>query len=150
MVHGLAGLAAALTDWIIKDKIERKMREGEKKEICKGRVQIEKYHNYGGVMNLMQNRPGLVKGMHTAALLSAAIYTAFLWNTGGNAGIRTGAEYMLAGGLNNLCDRYKRGYVVDYIRFRTPFRGLNRMIFNISDFLIFLGVVFMALSLEKK
>lgn len=150
MMYGLGGLAAALSDWIIKEKIEKSMEEGEKKKICKGVVQIEKYHNYGGAMNLLQDKPGLMKGIHTLVFSIVAIYTVLLLKAEGNAGNRAGAGFLLAGGFNNLCDRYRRGYVVDYIRFQTPFRRLNRMIFNLSDFLIVIGAVLLVLFLEKK
>lgn len=149
-MYRLGSLAAFFADWQIKEKIEKEMEEGEKKQIFGGRIQIEKYHNYGGIMNLLAESPRVMKGIHTGVYGAVAVYGAALLKTGGNPGNKTGVALLLAGGLNNLWDRYKRGYVVDYIRFRTPWKRLNDMIFNLSDFCVFIGAVLTVLFSGKK
>ena len=42
-----------------------------------------------------------------------------------------------AGGLSNLYDRLKRGYVVDYFSIRCKY--LEKVVFNLGDFFIFAG-----------
>ena len=46
---------------------------------------------------------------------------------------------MVGGGLSNLWDRIYKKHVVDYIRFDTPWKRFSRIVFNISDFFIFIG-----------
>jgi len=57
-----------------------------------------------------------------------------------------GLSLLLGGGGSNLYDRITKGYVVDYFSFRTPWRWLNRIVFNISDFCIFFGSIFVAIA----
>ena len=56
-----------------------------------------------------------------------------------------GLSLAIGGGANNFYDRAKRGYVVDYFSFRTPWKRLNQMIFNLSDLCIFLGSLLIVL-----
>lgn len=142
-------VAAFFLDLGIKEKVERSLRDHEKKSCLKGRIQIEKYHNYGAACNVLEKKPGIVCRIQTLALTGAAIYTASVLKKRGRTGDRVGAALLLAGGANNLLDRYRRGYVVDYLRFSTPWKWLNRMIFNISDFFIFFGVILMAVTSGK-
>lgn len=143
-------VAAFFLDLGIKEEIEQSMKESEKRSYFKGRIQIERYHNYGGVCNVLEKKPGLMRRIHTLILICTGAYTANLLKKRGIIGNRIGTAFLLAGGLNNLWDRYKRGYVVDYLRFSTPWKRLNQMIFNLSDFGIFLGAVLITLSSKKQ
>ena len=56
---------------------------------------------------------------------------------------------MLAGGgLSNLYDRYTKHLVVDYVRFQTGPKWFRRIIFNVSDFFIFIGAVLAVIGSE--
>ena len=56
---------------------------------------------------------------------------------------------MLAGGgLSNLYDRYTKHHVVDYVRFQTGPKWFQRIIFNVSDFFIFIGAVLAVIGSE--
>ena len=48
----------------------------------------------------------------------------------------------LAGGVSNLYDRMKRGYVVDYFSFQ--WKALKTVVFNLGDLFIFAGAFLMA------
>ena len=48
----------------------------------------------------------------------------------------------LAGGVSNLYDRMKRGYVVDYFSFQ--WKALKKVVFNLGDLFIFAGAFLMA------
>ena len=55
----------------------------------------------------------------------------------GNYLTKTGLALIAGGGLSNLYDRMKRGYVVDY--FTINYRKLRKVIFNLADICIFAG-----------
>ena len=143
-------MAAFFLDLGIKEEIEQSMKENEKKICIKGRIQIERYHNYGGVCNVLEKKSGWMRKIHTLILVCTAVCTTDILKKRGNVGNRTGAALLLAGGANNLWDRYKRGYVVDYLRFSTPWKRLNQMIFNLSDFFVFVGAILITLTSRKR
>lgn len=48
---------------------------------------------------------------------------------------------MLGGAFSNTYDRLVRKYVVDYVSFHVPLKGLKKVIFNIGDFCILIGAL---------
>lgn len=57
---------------------------------------------------------------------------------------------LFGGGLSNLYDRYTKGHVVDYFHINIGPKWLRNIIFNVSDFFIFLGVILAAIGSEKE
>jgi signal peptidase II len=57
--------------------------------------------------------------------------------------LKLGAAFMLGGAASNVYDRVKRGFVVDYF----SFSFFNKVVFNISDFFIFIGSIIVAIRL---
>lgn len=48
---------------------------------------------------------------------------------------------MLGGAVGNTYDRFKRGYVVDYLSLKTKNKKLSDITFNLSDLALFAGAV---------
>ena len=57
---------------------------------------------------------------------------------------KLGTSLVLGGGLSNLYDRMKKGYVVDYFSIRLG--KLKKIVFNLGDIFIFLGAVILLLA----
>lgn len=53
---------------------------------------------------------------------------------------------MAAGAWSNTFDRWIRGYVIDYVGFRTKWKKITEITYNLGDFFIMAGSVFMMLS----
>ena len=130
-----------LTEMLIKKRIERSLQPGEKKEIPGFFASLEPYHNYGLAGNKLENNRKLVKAVSMGALVILLICFLLLLPAKGKKGFKIGAALLIGGGLSNVLDRFRRGYVVDYVRLHTPFQWLNRFIFNIADFCLFTGAV---------
>ena len=84
--------------------------------------------------------------LHAGAWFSAAGYLTCLNKHRDHAGMKAGTGLLLAGGLNNLLDRYRRGYVVDYIRLKTSDKRLNKLVFNLSDIYVLVGAVILFIT----
>lgn len=100
-------------------------------------VELKKAHNDGFVLGAAKDHPELVKTVPAVAIgAAAAAYAAKGKKTAvGNAG----EGLLLGGAASNLYDRYRRGYVVDYVHVKkTP---LQKIIFNIGDAAIALGAL---------
>ena len=80
-----------------------------------------------------------MRTLHTVIMFFVGVLYYFLLRMPGHRLSKTGASLLVGGGLNNLLDRYTRGYVVDYVKFNFGPKWLRGIIFNISDFCIFIG-----------
>ena len=121
----------------IKNHIEDHLEEKEQRSKCGGFLLIQKYHNKGAAMNFLEKRPGLVRRASGAVLLMLAA----LWflSRKKNPCLMLGLSLAIGGGASNLYDRIRKGYVMDYLSFCTPWKWLNQIVFNISDFCVIFG-----------
>lgn len=119
-----------------------------KLEATKGFIIIHRSHNAGFPMGVLKDKPELVKVIPLSVLSGVAGVFLWLYPKKGHVLEKTGASLVLAGGLSNLWDRWKRGYVVDYFSFRV--KKLEKIVFNIGDMAVFLGaaVMFIAQVIE--
>ena len=115
-MFGFLTLGTTLTfmDQAFKAKIEEQKDESFPRELegSKGKIKLYKNHNKGFSL-------GLFKGTKGRILEKLAV------------------TLTLAGGISNLYDRMKRGYVVVYFSFEWKF--LKKLVFNLGDMFIFLG-----------
>lgn len=125
----------------VKNYIEKNIDEGEVlKKPCRLLI-IRKHHNKGAFLNFGQQKRRIVTAL---SVLMTIMLTVIFILTLGNAGkgtLKWGLTLLLGGAYSNTYDRLFRKYVVDYVSFNVPF-GLRRVIFNIGDFCIMAGSLF--------
>ena len=79
----LTGAFVAGVDLGIKKYTEENVRDGEERRIWKGKGIYRKVHNKGLMMNHLDSRPKLVKGMSAAALGILFFWEHLLWKEPG-------------------------------------------------------------------
>lgn len=147
MIYILIVLAIFLTDNRIKQYIEDNKEMHKSEKILNGNIILERYHNKGAMLNLMQNNAKAVKVICSTLLGLLLLFFAVILPKKGNHLLKLGLSLVLGGALSNVYERFKRGYVVDYF----SFKFLKKIVFNISDICIFLGSFFIAVySFLKK
>lgn len=140
------GIAAAifLLDGLIKRYIEKNRKTGEIIPKCKGIIWIRKYHNTGAFLNLGENHQGAVKCISVLLCVFLTVVFAFTLGQKGNGMLKAGLALLLGGAYSNTYDRLRRKYVVDYFSIHIEnriFKGLSKVVFNISDFCIAIGAM---------
>lgn len=135
------GIAAGIfmLDFFIKKYVDKKYARKVKHPKLGNWVFIEKYYNDGAMLNLLEKWPGLLKILQTVFWALVCIWFYFLLRANGGKLGKTGAAFLVGGGLSNLVDRYTKGHVVDYIGFNFGPKWFRRIIFNVSDFFVFIG-----------
>ncbi len=136
----LALIAAILIlDLGIKDTIEKTEDDAFPKELdgAGGRVVLYKSHNPGLPFGRLARYPELVKQLPLAVAGSAAGIFWWILPRKGNKLQKLGLAFVLGGAASNLYDRFRRGYVVDYLNVRV--KKLQRVIFNLADVCILTG-----------
>ena len=123
-------------DTLIKRKIEQAGEAELPKSFARGKVTICRSHNKGMMMNTGDKKPAMVKGITSLGFAGLiAWYLLSLRPSGGP--LKLGGALMIGGASSNVCDHLTRGYVVDYLKF--ALKPLRNVVFNISDFCIFIG-----------
>lgn len=137
MKYLLAIAGIFIGDEKVKQYIEKKKDEGQKEEILNGMVLLTKHHNRGAVLNWKQENPRGV--LITSCIAFGGVLTllgqSFVKDS--HRICKLGLSIITGGALSNLYDRIKRGYVVDY--FIIQKKPWNKVIFNLSDWCIFIG-----------
>lgn len=143
-------LSIFLGDGFIKKYIEENKRFHQTEDILGGKITIRKYHNHGAMLNFMEDKPEWVLRFSFVGAVITGIYFLKLLLQKTNCFVKTGMVLLLGGGLSNLYDRLKKGYVVDY--FTVNYGKLKKVIFNLSDIMIFFGgfLTFVGALLEDK
>lgn len=141
MIYVWVAVGIFLLDFGVKRYIDSKYNRKEKHPKPGGLVYIEKYYNNGAMLNWMEQRPGLLKSLQTVFMLVVCIGFYFSLRRNGKFPAKLGLAFLTGGGSSNLFDRYTKGHVVDYLGFCIGPKWFQRIIFNVSDFFIFIGAM---------
>ena len=107
------------------------------------KIRLYRNHNDGFCFGVKKEKKELVRMVPVVFTSAAAgILTWLLCRDEGRKADRIGFALITAGGLSNLYDRLKRGYVVDYFSIRCKY--LEKVVFNLGDFFIFAGSALIA------
>lgn len=146
MIYIILTLTILLIELILKDRMEQTFDLKKEQLLPGGKILLRKYHNYGAFLNFMQKKK---KMLHLISIVfTLVILILFLLTLGkyGNKILKTGLSLLLGGAFSNTYDRLTKGYVVDYFSFVTPFKKLNQIVFNLSDFCILIGCLLIVLQ----
>lgn len=144
MLYILIVLAIVLVEYKIKNYIEENKKLGDHEDILQGKVTIRKHYNKGAFLNFMENKKEIVKTISCVFLGLILLLFALVLPRKGNKLMKFGLSLLLGGAISNVYDRIHRGYVVDY--FSINFGKLKNVIFNIADFAILFGSLFILIT----
>lgn len=125
----------------IKNHIEKTKTEGVDETKCRGLLIIRKHHNRGAFLNAGQTRQKAVMLLSVCLTVVLTVFFILTLGTAGKGLLKWGLTLLLGGAFSNTYDRLARKYVVDYVSFNVPLKGLKKVIFNIGDFCIIIGAL---------
>lgn len=130
-----------LIDYTIKQHIVKNCNFSTCKSILGGLFSIRLYHNKGAILNIFKSSPRIP--LFSSIVVLIIMLLDFFKNLKKNPGSPANISYSLiiAGGLGNLYDRIKRGYVVDYLSFNKAPGQPDKLVFNLADVLVIIGIV---------
>lgn len=148
MIYLLMTAGIFLLDFNIKRIVDKRYERKVRHPKLNNLIIMEKYYNDGAALNFMAKRPRLLRALHTAVLFSIGIIYYLILRIPEKRVCKTGMAFLAGGGLSNLYDRYTKGHVVDYFHINAGPERFRRVIFNISDFFIFIGAFLAAVGDE--
>lgn len=138
-----------LLELLIKNDVEANRSEDERKEVCKGKLILRKYHNKGAFLDAGENVRPLVAALSLLLTILVALLFVITLGQKGHGMLKAGLSLLLGGAFSNTYDRLKRKYVVDYVSVNVKWKRLGRIVFNLSDLLILIGSLLAVLGQEE-
>ena len=136
-----------LLDYQLKKWAEKNLRGKKRQHIGNTGCSLVLVHNKGFAGSRMKEKPEAVKVIHTIILVLFGTLCILLgYFKKGNEMTAFGLSMILGGGASNLYDRWKKGYVTDYLGLPVA----KKLVFNVSDLCIFAGAVLAILGEMKK
>ena len=135
-------------DCIVKQEIEQLPEKEEEHLLPGGFIGIKRLHNYGTAGGHAKGH--MDKIIRWSGCVTAGIAAMFAWTLAkpDRKVEKAGYALLLGGALSNLYDRCRKGYVTDYVRFHSPWKWLNELVFNLSDFFIMIGAALIWMGRE--
>lgn len=139
-------LAVVLVEWKIKSHMEHSMKEGVVREVAGDAILLRKCHNRGVAGGTFQKHPEVVKWGTAGLILCLTVDFVRSLVKGGHVLTRTGYALLLGGGISNLSDRLRQGFVTDYFSFNVKCKKLSRLVFNLADICVLVGGILVVLG----
>jgi len=130
----------------VKTCVESNITKGEEREFVKGTILVRKVYNKGFALNAFDHDPELVKKITTYMAGFLFIYQLLTLFQRGQRLKKFGLALLTAGAWGNVFDRWVRGYVIDFIGFRTKWKKVTEITFNFADFFIFIGSMLLMIA----
>ena len=141
MIWVLLAAAVAAGDLWIKKWIREHKELNSREPIAGGRIILTKYYNTGAMLGFLKEKTKLLAG---GTLVALGIIIGLLLSVLGRRGnylMKVGLSLLLGGASSNIFERFTYGRVTDYFRISIGCKRLEKVIFNIGDFCIFVGCV---------
>lgn len=129
-----------MTEILIKKWIKNREKKGDTRNLEWRGIRIEHLENGGAATGLFADHKTALKLITGGILAILCVRLGKEHHRKSFSAYGLGLALILGGGLSNLIDRIRKGTVTDYIRFvKCPVKGIQRLVFNISDFCILIG-----------
>lgn len=138
MIGALAAAAILALDQWVKHWITVNLPLGESMPLLPGFMQLRTVHNYGAAWSSFSGMRWLLVGV-TSVIVLAVAYAMVRRIVRHPLGVAA-CFLILSGGLGNIIDRVRLGYVVDMF----DFQFMNYPVFNVADIAVVCGAVLAA------
>lgn len=146
--------AVLLLDQITKLWISSNLALNETRPVIEGFARLRFVENTGAAFGFFQGWTGALSIVGIAITLAVIFSASKVGSDGGNLGMLA-LGLVTGGAIGNLLDRFRLGYVVDFVEVYGPRININNTIytwpvFNVADSAITVGVLLLLLTLFLK
>ena len=135
MLYVILGALLLAADQYVKFWTVSHLAEGGSAPLIPGFVELLRVHNYGAAWSSFSGMRWLLLGV-TSAIVLAVVWAVAKRRVRHPLGL-TAAMLIISGGLGNILDRARLGYVVDMFNFQF----MSYPVFNVADICIVCGAV---------
>ena len=127
-----------MLDLLTKSLVTKSLREKPPVTLIDGILELTYTTNTGGAFSLLDSHPAVITVIAAVLILAGIVYV--FVSKAESFGFSLSLCITLAGGIGNLIERAKIGYVTDFIR--TLF--IDFPVFNVADIFVTAGVFALA------
>ncbi len=144
MFYFILGFLGSFIDLFFKNKISNPKEPCKNKYICNKKIRIKFVPNYGLILNALDFNSNIASKLSLCCyIILLIVYIPLIIFIRGMHIVKLILTFIVCGATSNSYDRIKKGFVVDYINFPT-IKPIKHIFFNIGDFFIFIGSLFLA------
>lgn len=116
---------------------------GDSVVLIDGMLELEYAENCGSAFSLFADMPAPVRHaiFYVAALLAVIVLSTMFYQGKGGRYFEVAVPMVIAGALGNFHDRFRFGYVVDFIHAHWESVGFDYPVFNVADCAVVIGVI---------
>lgn len=127
-------LIIVFDQWTKKEALWR-LENSASIDILKNRIELTLVKNTGAAFNIFSDRRKLLIGVTLPTIVFLGYYLMVCLGREGSSLLKLALSFVIGGGIGNLIDRIKKGFVVDFIYFKIK----KFPVFNFADFFVFGG-----------
>lgn len=144
---GEAGLVFALVaaDQLTKHLIARRLWPGQRLVVIPRLLNLTPVHNTGGIFGLLSGKPLVVAAL---SLVAIGLLVFLFTRLRPRLAARLAAVTVLAGAVGNLIDRFRYGYVLDFVDLH--WGPWHWYVFNVADAAITVGALALVAAMARE
>jgi signal peptidase II len=146
MLYSIVGILVIMVDQLVKFWVEDTLFGTDIVRFIPGVLSLVNVHNYGAAFGFLDTSGARIYFLVAAGLFALLVVIALATNFITGRLSRWCLVFVAAGGLGNMIDRVRLGYVVDFIDFGA-FPKLWKWIFNVADACVCVGAALLILAL---
>jgi signal peptidase II len=131
---------------MIKDYVKDYVSLHSRKKLVGDKVILTKIFNKGAMLGVMSENPELLKKITIFGIGGLVGALTMLSGKRGHRLQKLGLSMMLGGAGSNAYERLRYGKVTDYVRFNVGSEKFRSVVYNIGDFAVFAGTIFLLLG----
>lgn len=146
MIYGLLAIIAAsvVIDQIFKLLVVNTLEIGQSVPLIDGVFHFTYVQNFGAAFSILQNRQILLIVV-TGAVMAVMAVVLFKNAKKLSKIVNLSLALVVGGGIGNLLDRIRLGYVVDYLDFQL----INFPVFNFADCCVVIGALLLIVGVIR-
>ncbi|WP_058486643.1 signal peptidase II [Defluviitalea phaphyphila] len=146
MIFFIMIISIVIFDQWTKNIALNKLKDGVSHTIWNNKLKLTLYKNKGVALNFFKKYPKFIKRVVILIILILVFFMIKIVNKKNLIFEKIGLGFIIGGGIGNLIDRIKKGYVVDFFKFNFK----KCPIFNFADLFIILGSIIIQVLLIRK
>ena len=143
-VFVIIAVAVVIVDQISKYFVSVYLPEvGSTFPIIRDVLHLTRVNNEGAAFGMLSTQRWIFMVLSIVAIVGITIWTAVYLSKKGNTWMLIAAAFVVGGGIGNMVDRIRLGYVIDFI----DCRFINFYVFNVADSFVTIGCILLIICL---